>query len=256
MRARRGASNGLGAALVLSAVVLLWTSCGSVHSGSSGASQSPETDTSDGPARHARVDTSTNDARTTAHDAEANASGRVDGKTTAPESPEHPPEHDDDHDGLLAPADDACPGEAEDYDGVDDTDGCPDGSADTAEVRIDRGASRILVRPKFTWTDADRLADGTAPQLDALAFALRAHPDLHVEVQSHIAPREEYYGMRPTDRRANELRDGIIQRGVAARRVRAVGYGETRPIDTNETPEGRENNDRIEIVIVDPPISP
>ena len=42
----------------------------------------------------------------------------------------------------------------------------------------------------------------------------------------------------------------LIERGLTADRLQAEGRGETQPIDTNETPEGRQNNRRVEIEIL------
>ena len=50
--------------------------------------------------------------------------------------------------------------------------------------------------------------------------------------------------------RANAVRDDLIERGVAPERIEAIGYGESRPIDTNDTEEGRQNNRRVEIEIM------
>jgi outer membrane protein OmpA-like peptidoglycan-associated protein len=49
--------------------------------------------------------------------------------------------------------------------------------------------------------------------------------------------------------RANSVRDYLIGREIAADRITAEGYGETHPIASNATPEGRANNRRVEIVI-------
>ncbi|OQX54549.1 MAG: hypothetical protein B5M48_00345 [Candidatus Omnitrophica bacterium 4484_213] len=49
--------------------------------------------------------------------------------------------------------------------------------------------------------------------------------------------------------RATEVVRYLIKQGVSPERLSAVGYGEYRPIDTNDTPQGRANNRRVEIVI-------
>jgi outer membrane protein OmpA-like peptidoglycan-associated protein len=43
----------------------------------------------------------------------------------------------------------------------------------------------------------------------------------------------------------------IEQEGIAADRLEAVGYGESRPVDTNKTAAGRENNRRVEFTILE-----
>jgi outer membrane protein OmpA-like peptidoglycan-associated protein len=54
-------------------------------------------------------------------------------------------------------------------------------------------------------------------------------------------------------RRALSVRDYLIERGVRAERIGAIGMGDRRPVAGNETPEGRAANQRIEIVVKQPP---
>jgi len=49
--------------------------------------------------------------------------------------------------------------------------------------------------------------------------------------------------------RANAVKDYLVSQGVKAEKLRAVGRGEASPIASNDTPEGRANNRRVEIVI-------
>jgi outer membrane protein OmpA-like peptidoglycan-associated protein len=53
-----------------------------------------------------------------------------------------------------------------------------------------------------------------------------------------------------SENRALSVRSYLIQSGVAANRIEAVGYGMTRPIASNATPEGRAQNRRVEILII------
>ena len=50
--------------------------------------------------------------------------------------------------------------------------------------------------------------------------------------------------------RANEVMKDLIERGIAPERLEAEGRGESQPIDTNTTDEGRQNNRRVEIEIL------
>ncbi|MBA2322032.1 MAG: OmpA family protein [Deltaproteobacteria bacterium] len=52
--------------------------------------------------------------------------------------------------------------------------------------------------------------------------------------------------------RAERVREGLVQAGVPAERLTAVGYGHTRPLDTNRIPSGRVRNERIELVLLQP----
>jgi outer membrane protein OmpA-like peptidoglycan-associated protein len=50
-------------------------------------------------------------------------------------------------------------------------------------------------------------------------------------------------------RRAEAVRDALVSRGVDAARIDAVGLGETAPVATNDTPEGRARNRRVEVIL-------
>jgi outer membrane protein OmpA-like peptidoglycan-associated protein len=57
------------------------------------------------------------------------------------------------------------------------------------------------------------------------------------------------YNQDLSERRAQAVRDYLVTRGIAADRITAQGFGLTRPIADNNTPEGRANNRRVEIVV-------
>jgi outer membrane protein OmpA-like peptidoglycan-associated protein len=53
-----------------------------------------------------------------------------------------------------------------------------------------------------------------------------------------------------SEKRANSVRDFLIKEGIASDRLRAIGYGEEKPIATNNTRAGRTQNRRVEINLV------
>ena len=55
--------------------------------------------------------------------------------------------------------------------------------------------------------------------------------------------------MKLSDDRANSVRLYLIKKGVSMGRLESHGYGETQPIDTNDTPEGRSKNRRVEFKV-------
>lgn len=77
------------------------------------------------------------------------------------------------------------------------------------------------------------------------------YPDLEVEVAGHtdnVGPDE--YNMELSQRRAESVRQFLIDHGVPAEQVEARGYGEEEPVASNDTEEGREENRRVEIRIL------
>jgi len=84
-------------------------------------------------------------------------------------------------------------------------------------------------------------------QLDAIAAAMRAHDDIELVLEGHTDSRgSDQYNMNLSDRRAKAVKAKLVNDyGIPAARVSAVGYGESRPIATNSTEEGRARNRRV-----------
>jgi OOP family OmpA-OmpF porin len=170
----------------------------------------------------------------------------------SPPEPAAPPERpaDTDHDFVLDP-DDRCPDAAETYEGTDDHDGCPD-QASFVHPTVD--GKRIELLEPIAWKDAFRgtLAEPEPSALRDLAALLSARPELVIEIHAHEAPRPDVYGAKPTDRQARTVMDWLVSRGIDPRRLTAKGYGESRPITSNATKEGRAANARVEVWLVEP----
>lgn len=115
------------------------------------------------------------------------------------------------------------------------------------------GAQLVPSTPLAFDSHAGTLLAEATPALDAVAAYLRAHPTLTIEVGAHTDDRgSAAYNLRVTQGLADQVRQELIARGVAPTRVRAVGYGESRPIADNLTESGRSANRRIELVVVSP----
>jgi outer membrane protein OmpA-like peptidoglycan-associated protein len=77
--------------------------------------------------------------------------------------------------------------------------------------------------------------------------SLKDHPEIEVEISGHadaIGSNEANQVL--SGKRAESVRQWMINKGIAAARLTAVGYGETRPVASNDTEEGRALNRRIE----------
>ena len=87
--------------------------------------------------------------------------------------------------------------------------------------------------------------------LDQVADALIAANTIKVEIGGHTDSKgSDAYNQKLSDRRAKAVLDYLTARGVDASRISSRGYGESQPIDTNETDAGREVNRRVELKIV------
>jgi OOP family OmpA-OmpF porin len=132
-----------------------------------------------------------------------------------------------------------------DGDGVpDDIDQCP-GTPAGAKVN-DVGCWHLA--GDTVQFDFDSAVINDTSLLEAALVIMKENPEITGEVAGHtcsIGP--EAYNQGLSERRANAVRDWFIQNGIAAERLRAVGYGETRPIASNDTEEGRRKNRRVEL---------
>ncbi|MCU1281726.1 MAG: Flagellar motor rotation protein MotB, partial [bacterium] len=99
-------------------------------------------------------------------------------------------------------------------------------------------------------TGTARLLPAARLRLDEVAEALRSERGAHFTVQGFTDSRgSEARNLRLSQARADAVRDYLLNRDVAAERVRAVGKGEEEPVASNATPDGRANNRRVEIII-------
>jgi outer membrane protein OmpA-like peptidoglycan-associated protein len=120
-------------------------------------------------------------------------------------------------------------------------------------VRFDGTAIELRARIDFE-PESDHLVRASQAVLDDVVELLVARPGLvRVEIRAHSAPRVERFGRGLTDRRADAVRRYLIEHGIVADRLSARGYGETQPMQSNETEAGRRANTRIEIAVLPPP---
>jgi outer membrane protein OmpA-like peptidoglycan-associated protein len=115
----------------------------------------------------------------------------------------------------------------------------------------DRGLVLTLGDVLFD-TGAATLKPGAATTVDRLAQFMRDYPERSVRIEGHTdAAGSDETNQALSERRAQAVREALVERGLPAERIGAVGYGEARPIAGNDTPAGRQQNRRVEIVVSD-----
>ncbi|MGQ0618523.1 MAG: thrombospondin type 3 repeat-containing protein [Panacagrimonas sp.] len=107
----------------------------------------------------------------------------------------------------------------------------------------------VLRGVKFEF-DSDRLTKPAELILNDVADTMAAYPDVSVEVQGHTdATGTDAYNLGLSERRSNSVKRYLSGRGIPGGRMRPVGYGESAPIADNGTPEGQEENRRVEFKV-------
>jgi len=90
--------------------------------------------------------------------------------------------------------------------------------------------------------------------LQNLADNFRKYPEERISVEGHTdAVGSDEYNQRLSEQRADSVRNYLVDQGVNGQNVTSIGYGETRPKASNDTPEGRQLNRRVEIHVTMPP---
>jgi outer membrane protein OmpA-like peptidoglycan-associated protein len=118
---------------------------------------------------------------------------------------------------------------------------------------------RLVVHGIYFDFNSDRIRKESDPILKELGEALARHSDWTLSINGHTDNvGGDPYNLALSQRRAAAVRRALVERhGIAAGRLTSSGFGAGAPIDTNDTPEGRARNRRVELVRVeDAPAEP
>jgi OmpA-OmpF porin, OOP family len=188
-----------------------------------------------------------------------------------------PADADRDGDGIPDSVD-ACPDVPEDKDGIQDQDGCPEDDADSdgipdgqdkcpmepgLESKIaekngcpsltkftDNGEIQLLEPIQFDTAKATIKAV-SFPILDEVVALMKARKDLKVGVYGHTdSVGADDMNLTLSKNRAASCVKYLVEHGIPAGRLQSEGFGETKPITTNDTAEGRAKNRRTEFKVI------
>lgn len=181
-------------------------------------------------------------------------------------NPAKPANLDDDGDGVVNNSD-QCPNTPLGTQ-VDPTTGCePDNDRDGVVNSADScpntpPGTKVLSNgcaPGDDWvlegvnfeSDSVVFVSGSTSILDKAVRLLQANPSAVIEVQGHTDSRgSDWYNEQLSERRANRVREYLIENGISADRLTARGYGESEPTADNDTVSGRAANRRVALSIV------
>ncbi len=192
------------------------------------------------------------------------------------------PDLDNDNDGLVDSID-KCPNQAEIFNGIDDEDGCPDEILDSDGDGLNDDVDQCPQQPENfnEYLDEDGCPD-TKPQnvkitktqieindkilfasgkatilpvsydiLNSVSQVMKDYPKLRVRVEGHTdSDGGDSFNLKLSQARAESVVDYLVKSGVMMDRLEPIGFGETRPVDTNRTKEGKANNRRVEFHII------
>jgi outer membrane protein OmpA-like peptidoglycan-associated protein len=151
---------------------------------------------------------------------------------------------DGDGDGVADKVDN-CPAEA----GPASNQGCPEAKKQLVVITKEK----LVIKDKvFFDTAKSSIQKKSFPLLDQVAAILVGHTEIKVvQVEGHtdnVGKAEK--NKKLSQDRAEAVKLYLSKKGVAETRLRAQGFGQERPADTNDTPAGRDNNRRVEFNIV------
>jgi outer membrane protein OmpA-like peptidoglycan-associated protein len=154
------------------------------------------------------------------------------------------PDADNDKD-RIADRTDKCPNEPETYNGMDDDDGCPD----RGRVIVTDSAIEILDMVYFQ-KGSDSVKRESLPIVDAIAATLLGNPTIKlIEIQGHAdAAEADGYGI--SARRAAAIQAVLMAKGVPASRLTVQAYGATQPLDRATSEKANAKNRRVAFLIL------
>ena len=147
---------------------------------------------------------------------------------------------DTDGDSILD-KDDKCPNEA----GVASEGGCPEIISNEAQMGMNSFAKAILFH-----TEKATFKAGVTKELDGMLAIMNKFPLSEFAVKGYTDTTGSVSGnLKLSDKRANAVKNYLVENGIDASRLTAKGYGQDSPIDTNDTRAGRTNNRRVEVKV-------
>ena len=129
-----------------------------------------------------------------------------------------------------------------------------EGSSDERKIvldRIQKGKGFVVENIYFEFNEAYLKAE-SLDIIDKLIAIMKKNTELKIEVRGHTdAVGDKVYNQKLSERRADAVVEYMIKNGISPERLRSTGYGQTRPIASNKTEEGRKKNRRTEFFFID-----
>ncbi len=112
------------------------------------------------------------------------------------------------------------------------------------------GQTNILKHLLFTKGKAELLS-GSLEELSKLLKIMNEYPSLEIEISGHTDDSgNESYNQKLSLNRAKAVAEYLFQEGISRNRIKYIGYGSSKPIMSNDTPEGQKGNRRVEFMVL------
>ncbi|MBC7449262.1 MAG: OmpA family protein [Hymenobacteraceae bacterium] len=119
-----------------------------------------------------------------------------------------------------------------------------------APLPVPKKGQAVRLDNVYFTSDAARLLPASAPALDQLADLLTANATWAITIAGHTDnTNTDAHNLLLSHLRAESVRQYLIGKGIAPVRLKAAGYGDTKPVADNRTPQGREKNRRVEFTL-------
>lgn len=123
-------------------------------------------------------------------------------------------------------------------------------SANTPSTTSLPKAKPIILKNVFFETGSAELLNESLVELNQLKKLLEDNPNMRIQINGHTDNvGSDADNLTLSDNRAKAVYDYLVENSISASRLSYKGFGETQPIDANDTPEGRQNNRRTTFVI-------
>ena len=121
----------------------------------------------------------------------------------------------------------------------------------SSTVTMEVGVPLVLSADANFEFNKSELLPGAHGLLDNLINTMKLHPEYKWEVDGYTdGVGSDAYNKRLSEQRAQSVVDYLVSQGVERNNLKIVGYGKGNPIATNDTPEGRAKNRRVEIKLI------
>jgi len=125
-------------------------------------------------------------------------------------------------------------------------------AVEAASIQREQDILAITLKSDFSFDfDSAVIKPGAEDEIARIAAVLIKYPQTNISIEGHTDSKgAEAYNMDLSKSRAEAVKASLIGRGLSSSRLQTIGFGESKPVATNDTEAGRQQNRRVRIVIV------